>query len=125
VTGGLGLLRLPVEADEDHIKVLGVVSEIDLGSFRNRRAIAGDSLTELFSLRQFVFPGGTGLHGEEVFDSGRSADSRYMNISKIRFFSAKRKCRAHEREPEPSEVSFREHAVVQFAPQLDGPLYDL
>jgi len=76
-------LGLAVEAHEDRVKILVVISQVDFGPLRNRSAVAWNPLRETRDLSQFALPCGRRLHGEEIFETGRAGDAPDTNAAKF------------------------------------------
>src|SRR4030081_2364251 len=80
---GTNFPGLAVEAHEDSVKILVVISQVDFGPLRNRGAIAWNPLRETRDLRQFALPCGCRLHAEEIFETGRTRNARNTNAAKF------------------------------------------
>src|ERR1700687_2305507 len=81
---GANFPGLAVEAYEDSVKILVVISQVHSRPLRNRSAIGGNPLGETVYLRQFALPRGCRLHAEEIFEMGRAGDARDTNAAKFR-----------------------------------------
>jgi hypothetical protein len=80
---GANFLGLAVEAYEDSVKILVVISQVDFSPLRNRSAVAWNPLRETRHLGQFALPCGGRLHAEEIFEPGRTGDARDTNAAKF------------------------------------------
>ena len=80
---GANFSGLAVEAHEDRVKILVVISQVDFGPLRNRSAVAWNPLREARDLGQFALPCGRRLHAEEIFEARRTGDARDMNAAKF------------------------------------------
>ena len=87
---GANLLGLVVEAHENGVKILVVVSQVHLGPLRNWSAIARHSLPEALHHPQFALPCGRRPHCQEVFEFRRTGDARNVDRSKFGGLSKKR-----------------------------------
>ena len=91
-------LRFSIKANEDRVKVLGIVAKIDLGALGHGRAVARYSLAKLFGLRELSLPGRTRFHGKKFFNSGSTVDAWDANFSKVGIGGKQGGDGAHERQ---------------------------
>src|SRR6266853_5955008 len=109
---GANFLGLSVEAHEDGVKILVIISQVDFGPLRNRSAVAGNPLRETRDLGQFALPCRRRLHAEEIFETGRTGDAWDTNCAKFGSAGEQARDGAKQQEQQPSVVYLGDQPVL-------------